>query len=653
MNKIFGFYSKLSKSDQRKLYKMYCNSKLNPDSIHNLVKDLIIPPSVRIILNLGLKFSVNLKPDFSSISKALKEGMRKISWKLYFMDLEQDKVMDKPTQILHRIKKCNQIVRRNCPIEKVLFNDNFVQNIISNLKRSSHNENPIHKFLINELKTFTKHNNVIIKDSDKNAGICIMSKVDYDNEVYRQLNDLETYIPSNTSEFDLKMYDFVDKARHLSNNVLKHLKIRSLIPPTFNPAKFHILPKVHKKFDHFPLGRPISSTIGCGNRGIAMLSDSILQPVSLLIPDLIIDTPHLLFLLDNLKLDKNRKYILVTADISSMYLELPISICKRNCLEFFNKFPYKSKLPFAINHKQLQQLLNLTLDYSFVQYQDQLYFQKKGIQMGNCASVPIANITAAVELEKLWRDEIVFKGRFIDDILSIIDVTGIEIEIQEWLNQMFQHDFLKFTYEYSGNSVNFLDLTIELDHDNNIHTKIYKKPMSKHEFVHYNSNHPRHLLNSLPYSSGLRIVRSCSDPQTRIEELHSLLNKFRRRDYPDELLSHTLHKLLNMDRNEILRPKSPLHILHTSYHRPDLIPKLNIGVNPNANNYTNTTFIVLPFHSNITKMGRHTKECFNIELNKCNSNRLRQCIEDLNVKIAFSIPNSLNRFINVYNKQPV
>lgn len=55
-----------------------------------------------------------------------------------------------------------------------------------------------------------------------------------------------------------------------------------------------------------------------------------------------------------------------------------------------------------------------------------------------------------------------FKGRFIDDLLCIVDVTDFDVEIEEWLVNPFQHCFFKFTYEFSFESINFLDFKLVL-----------------------------------------------------------------------------------------------------------------------------------------------------------------------------------------------
>ncbi len=124
-----------------------------------------------------------------------------------------------------------------------------------------------------------------------------------------------------------------------------------------------------------------------------------------------------------------------------MYLELPLNVCKRNCISFFEKYKNVTQFPLEMSIKKLKTLLDLSLDYSFLEFQNELFYQTKSIQMGNCASVSIANITAGVELEGIWKEEIVFNGRFIDDLIAIADVTNVDTDNNEFVDNLFQDNF--------------------------------------------------------------------------------------------------------------------------------------------------------------------------------------------------------------------
>ncbi|CAL8119549.1 unnamed protein product [Orchesella dallaii] len=631
------------------MYKIYNYCKRTPDIVHNLT-DVKIPIIINIILTLGLSFSVNAKPNFKQISNAINEGMRKVSWHVFFKNLGYDDNCDEVTLLVHRIKKTVNPSYKPCPIQHAVFSDSFVEKLISKLRNQSKPHNVVFDHMLKELKQFVTDNNIIIKPSDKNAGVCLMYKHDYDKEVMRQLQDETVYRPATHAEYDYATQDFTDKAKTLNKTLFKSLKLNSIIPTKFKPANFYILPKLHKQYDTFPKGRPISGTCSSINKGYAMLLESELKPLSLHIPNLILDTPHLLLRLQNLKLDPKRKYMLITADINSMYLELPIDVCKRNCIKHFEKFKNVTDFPFPITKNELKTLLDLSLDYSYLEYNGELFYQRKGIQMGNSASVSVANITAEVELECLNKDEIVFNGRFIDDILMVVDITDFTNSVDEWLENTFKHNFLTFTYEYSLENVNFLDLNISLNSNNEIITSIYSKPMSKHEFVHFSSNHPKHLLKSLPYSCGMRIIRSCSNENIQLIELEKLREKFIRRGYPNHLIQNAFDKLQNKSREELLKPKSKLLIKFLSLHQPEILAQYNISCSPTTQSQRlSEVFVVVPYCNNIKDMGKIVKSAFHKEVNLCTSNRLRKCIVDVHICTAFSVKTSLRKYIQLYN----
>lgn len=619
-----------------------------PSSVHNLT-ETVIPPAVQICMLLGLKFNFDLKPDFKKLYYSIAEGIRKYSWRVFFSNRGEDTNIDELTNVCIKIKKSVSTSKINCPIEAVLFGKNFSHDCVKKLKRIKKTSNPIHDYLVKQLQLFLLQHDVVIKPSDKNAGLVVMKRDDYESEIMRQLTDLGTYIPITSAQFNIALHNFKDKVAHFNNVFFSSLKInlKSIVPKEAKPANFYILPKIHKKYEIFPVGRPICSNVCTINRGIAILLDAILKPLTVHIPNLLIDTPHLLTLLDNITLEEGRKYYLIAADIQAMYQELPINSCKANCLLFFQRYKNVTNFPFEVTERQLSLLLDLSLDYSYIQFKSELFFQKRGIQMGNNSSVSVANITAAVELEDLWKQEMIFRRRFIDDVLVILDVTDFTVNVTEWINESFKHTFLKFTVESSDKQVNFLDLNIRLNDNNTITTSIYSKPMSKHEYLHFHSNHPPHMKKSLPFSCGLRVIRTCSEVSDRVENLNAMFSKFLRRNYPQSLLEETKANLLQLDRKLLIQPSSSFHKQHLQLHNNDIILTDNI---PSVHVENNKVFIVIPFHK-IPNLKHVMHESVLQAINKCNSVRLKSLAMNFDVNLAFTIPNQTNNIIAAIEKK--
>ena len=74
--------------------------------------------------------------------------------------------------------------------------------------------------------------------------------------------------------------------------------------------------------------------------------------------------------------------------------------------------------------------------------------------------------------------------------------------------------------------LNFLDISIILDEHGTVNTDIYYKPTNSHDYLHFDSFHPQHTLDNIPYCLAKRIIIFCSDDDTmkhRLSELKTLL----------------------------------------------------------------------------------------------------------------------------------
>jgi hypothetical protein len=646
MKKVFQIQPfELSKNKNNELYKIFRTVQTDSSFIHNLVPQLKIPHFVTSILSLGLKYSFPLQPNYKLIREFLNEAIRKLCWSAFFHDQERTK-----TSIDLALIKIKKDIGRNrpklhCKLEDELFNnkDELIEGVIRNLQQECRAPDPIYKQLISQLQQYQRQHNIIIIQADKNAGICIIDRKDYSTEVLRQLEDLHNYHPTTKGFYNFRMDYLRDEIRLFSTRLPEQMKLKSVIPEEHKPASFYILPKVHKPFQGIPKGRPISSTINTLNRGVSRLLDSILQPIMNFVPDIVLDSAHFLLLLQNVKLDPTRKYMLVTADIDALYPNLKIPNCKKFTCDFFDKYKHLINLPFDIKTSDIQKLLNWSLDFSFVEFNSEYFYQHRGIQMGNNASVSVANITVYNEMVDIYKQcvELIFRARFIDDIFMIVDITN-NSNPDRWCEETFVHSYLKFTHQHSYKSVDFLDLTVMLDGNNRLTTALYKKPINKHQFLHYNSAHPKHLLNSLPYSSFIRVIRSCSNDDTRKSELDILNQKFRSRCYPEQIIKQCLDKVNLMSQSSVLVPKKSLILSNLRIHNPEILSKFNIIMPNHAEPFSNRMFIIVPFYKNILGLGKIVKRFFT---EQCNTHMFRKYIEDIHVSIAFKQPNSLQQFL--------
>ena len=264
--------------------------------------------------------------------------------------------------------------------------------------------------------------------------------------------------------------------------------------------------------------------------------------------------------------------------------------------------------------------------------------------MGNSASVCTANIAGHIELKNMLmnKPEIEFDARFIDDGFLIVNSTHINC-MDNWCKNTFKHDYLSFTYNYSNVSLNYLDVTINITQGNKVTTTLYKKPMSKHAYLHYESNHPIHLLKSLPYSQGLRIIRICSEVEDRNNELDKMFNNFKSRGYPDHVLTNCRRKLQGKLRIDQIKPKTSLLLSHLSINNPDILSLFNIKIeNPSQPlcNF-NKVFITIPFYKNVYNLNKIILDHIKTEGSACEDDLFKEILKNTNIVVSYKKINSL------------
>ena len=101
---------------------------------------------------------------------------------------------------------------------------------------------------------------------------------------------------------------------------------------------------------------------------------------------------------------------------------------------------------------------------------------------------------------------------------------------------------IKFTYEFSEASINFLDLNVKLS-DGKLQTSLYVKPTDRHQYLHFRSSHPKHTKRSIVYSQTLRVSRACSQEEDYKNYCNQMKSWFLKRSYPEHLIDTEMKKL--------------------------------------------------------------------------------------------------------------
>ena len=86
-----------------------------------------------------------------------------------------------------------------------------------------------------------------------------------------------------------------------------------------------------------------------------------------------------------------------------------------------------------------------------------------------------------------------------------------ENEVEKFLEFLdCYYPTMKFTSNYSGEEINFLDVSVRKK-NNQFVNNLYIKPTDTHQNLHASSCHVYHSRKSIPYSQVLRLNRSFSE----------------------------------------------------------------------------------------------------------------------------------------------
>jgi hypothetical protein len=373
------------------------------------------------------------------------------------------------------------------------------------------------------LLVLQNNTDIVIKPADKGSAVVIQNTTDYIKEGLRQRDNGE----------------ISDKC---------HTYLCNKQPRT---PQLYLLPKIHKNKTPVP-GRPIVSANNSPTERISQFVDHFLQPIVSTTKSYVKDTTDFLNKIEALEpLPENS--ILATVDVTSLYTNIPNQEGITACNSQLNKVRLTGDVPPTTS---IIQLLEYVLTKNNFDFNAKHYLQVGGTAMGTKLAPSYANIFMADFEErfvypynpkpKIWL-------RYIDDIFLIWEHGQQSLDsFLEHLNSC--HHSIKFTAENSTTAVNFLDTTVKVGTDNKLYTTLYCKPTDSHNYLLYESAHPKHTKSSLPYSQLLRIRRICSHIEDYDTNAVLIGSHFIKRGYPPHLVEEAIITVRRKDRGSLLCP---------------------------------------------------------------------------------------------------
>ena len=355
--------------------------------------------------------------------------------------------------------------------------------------------------------------------------------------VEQELNKPERYKKPRT--------DTIKKSRTSRNKKLAELKLKDLItkqehstvpkPSVPKTPKARSILKIHK--DRLKT-RLIVNTQNSPIYKIAKKISKELTPLIRSGKSYIKDTEQFVDKIRNIKLEEDGT--MISFDISDMYPSLPKQDVITEVIRRINDENFKP----SMNKKALTELVNISVEFMSFSCNNQYYEQKDGLFIGSSTSPALAelyiqrveeiHVYKMIHTPRLWL-------RKVGDTFVITKYD--KIETLDELNKF--NCKVQFTYESAtDNTLLFLDCLIEIDNEESLQTKLYRKKTHTGQYMHYTSNQPEHVKVGTIKTLVRRTKIVCSTEESLTEELNYIKKTMRLNDYPEKLITKTIKRTL-------------------------------------------------------------------------------------------------------------
>ena len=128
-----------------------------------------------------------------------------------------------------------------------------------------------------------------------------------------------------------------------------------------------------------------------------------------------------------------------------------------------------------------------------------------------------------------------FYRRFIDDIFLLWN--GSKKQLLDFIIRLnSRHPTIKFDFKYSKSSIEFLNIkNYKNKEKNKLLTTIYRKPTDRRNFLDPTSEHPKSLINSIPFSQTLWLKKS-AQKHRKLTNIEMSWRNFINHDYKEHFL---------------------------------------------------------------------------------------------------------------------
>ena len=265
--------------------------------------------------------------------------------------------------------------------------------------------------------------------------------------------------------------------------------------------------------------------------------------------------------------------ILATIDVCGLYTNIPIEEGLDAVQEALEERESKK-----ISTEFLVRLLEMVLKSNIFEFNSELFLQLIGTAMGTKCAPNYSNIFMAKKVDPEIIKKAIKHGegtfpirlfkRFLDDIIIlwcgsveklhcfIEDINTINPAIQFTLSHTVHSIETTTNTEpchcNKTTSIAFLDTSLSIK-DGRVVVDLYRKPTDRNQYLLTSSYHPAHVTTNIPYSLAPRIVRICTNSETRDIRLQELKDLLLARNYKAGVINDAILKATNIPREEALK----------------------------------------------------------------------------------------------------
>lgn len=514
---IINAHNHYTKEQEHSFVKKF--SKITNIKTHNLSTN-ILTLRQQIVLGLGPKFLIKEYTTKEIVRNKIKHSLsnlkRTIQLGMFFNNDNNEKRMIPKNETQEKwfppIRPYDKLIN-----DYITECDNKLINEMQNKVLEYDNND---KILLETLTSLSKNNNIVIKAADKNLGITILDKNEYDIMCYAHLDDTTIYIeitdysPDNSYATLIDLLKSYKQYYTYSHNTMTTTKLAASLlqlqnHDTLRIAPFYCLPKIHKRIIPPIPGRPIVSSINTLTYHASVYLDLQLQPILKQLGT--VCTSALTLITDFKDFHTDINSVILCADVTSLYPNIPILLGVQTVA-----IVLKSLNCFSDTHLNfLMDLLHWVLRNNFCTFNNKTYLQKKGTAMGTPVATSYANIFLyGVECDLIAKYKPCYYKRYIDDIFAIFP--------SKIIAKCFIHTFnsivpsIKLEAVTIGRSGIMLDLIIELMHNPHIMSdtithKLFQKPANIYQYIPTLSNHKPNIFSNFIKQEVNRFNINCTN----------------------------------------------------------------------------------------------------------------------------------------------